>query len=89
MATCSSILTWRIPWAEESGRFNPWGRSSRTRLSKGAHKAGQVWRDGIEEGRGFGSVVSSLSLKSSCPGPLCRPPGGVRGHTFPRQLDHF
>ena len=26
-------------------------------------------------GRGFGSVVSSLSFKSTCPGPLCRPPG--------------
>ena len=28
-------------------------------------------------GRGFGSVVSSLSFKSTCPGPLCRPPGGA------------
>ena len=26
MATHSSILTWRIPWTEESGGYNPWGR---------------------------------------------------------------
>ena len=25
MATHSSILAWRIPWTEESGRYNPWG----------------------------------------------------------------
>ena len=26
MATCSSILAWRIPWAEEPGRlYSPWG----------------------------------------------------------------
>ena len=26
MATHSSILTWRIPWAEEPGRlYSPWG----------------------------------------------------------------
>ena len=27
MATHSSILAWRIPWTEESGRLHsPWGR---------------------------------------------------------------
>ena len=26
MATHSSILTWRIPWTEESGGYSPWGR---------------------------------------------------------------
>ena len=25
MATHSSILTWRIPWTEESGGLQPWG----------------------------------------------------------------
>ena len=25
MATHSSILTWGIPWTEESGGYNPWG----------------------------------------------------------------
>ena len=25
MATCSSILTWEIPWLEEPGGFSPWG----------------------------------------------------------------
>ena len=24
MATCSSILGWRIPWTEELGSYNPW-----------------------------------------------------------------
>ena len=26
MATHSNILAWRIPWTEEYGRLNPWGR---------------------------------------------------------------
>ena len=26
MATHSSILAWRIPWTEEPGGLNPWGR---------------------------------------------------------------
>ena len=27
MATCSSILTWKIPWTEEPGAgYSPWGR---------------------------------------------------------------
>jgi len=25
MATHSSILAWKIPWAEEPGRLSPWG----------------------------------------------------------------
>ena len=25
MATHSSILAWKIPWTEESGRYNLWG----------------------------------------------------------------
>ena len=25
MVTCSSILTWKIPWTEEPGRLGPWG----------------------------------------------------------------
>ena len=25
MATHSSILTWKIPWAEEPGIYSPWG----------------------------------------------------------------
>ena len=31
MATRSSILAWRIPWTEESGRLQPMGSQSRTR----------------------------------------------------------
>ena len=26
MATHSSVLAWRIPWAEEHGRYSRWGR---------------------------------------------------------------
>ena len=25
MATCSSILAWKIPWTEETGGYSPWG----------------------------------------------------------------
>ena len=25
MATCSSILAWKIPWTEEPGRLQSWG----------------------------------------------------------------
>ena len=25
MATHSSILAWRSPWTEESGKYSPWG----------------------------------------------------------------
>ena len=24
MATCCSILVWKIPWTEEPGRLSPW-----------------------------------------------------------------
>ena len=33
MATHSSILAWRIPWAEEPGRLQSTGSQSQTRLS--------------------------------------------------------
>ena len=33
MATHSSILAWRIPWAEEHGRLQSMGSQSWTRLS--------------------------------------------------------
>ena len=33
MATHSSVLAWRIPWAEGLGGYGPWGRKSRTQLS--------------------------------------------------------
>ena len=35
MATHSSILTWRIPWAEGSGGYSPWGHKTlETRLKR-------------------------------------------------------
>ena len=33
MATHSSTLAWKIPWAEEPGRLQSMGSQSRTRLS--------------------------------------------------------
>ena len=33
MATCSSILVWRIPWTEEPGGLQSIGMQSQTRLS--------------------------------------------------------
>ena len=33
MATHSSILVWKIPWAEEPGRLQHMGSQSQTRLS--------------------------------------------------------
>ena len=33
MATHSSILAWRIPWTEETGRLQSLGLQSQTRLS--------------------------------------------------------
>ena len=32
MATHSSILAWRIPWAEEPGGYSPWSLKSRINL---------------------------------------------------------
>ena len=34
MATHSSILAWRIPWAEEPGRLQSIGSQSQTRLKR-------------------------------------------------------
>ena len=34
MATCSSILVWRIPWTEEPGELQSLGLQSQTRLRK-------------------------------------------------------
>ena len=34
MATCSSILAWRIPWTEEPGRLQSMGSQYQTRPSK-------------------------------------------------------
>ena len=42
MATCSSILAWRIPWTEEPGGlqgYSPWGRRVR-------HDCAQTHTDG-------------------------------------------
>ena len=35
MATCSSILAWKIPWTEESGGYSPWGHKE---LNVNEHK---------------------------------------------------
>ena len=33
VATHSSMLAWRIPWTEETGRLQSWGRKEETQLS--------------------------------------------------------
>ena len=33
VATHSSMLAWRIPWTEETGRLQSWGRKEQTQLS--------------------------------------------------------
>ena len=32
MATHSSILAWKIPWAEESGDYSPWSHTESDRI---------------------------------------------------------
>ena len=38
LATQSSVLTWRIPWTEETGRLRSLRSQSQTRLTTHAHK---------------------------------------------------
>ena len=38
MAHCSSILAWKIPWAEEPGRLQSMGPQSQTQLSTTQYK---------------------------------------------------
>ena len=38
MAPCSSILAWKIPWAEEPGRLQSMGPQSQTQLSTTQYK---------------------------------------------------
>ena len=38
MATHSSILAWKIPWTEESGRLHPWVTKSQTQPSMHIYK---------------------------------------------------
>ena len=45
MATHSSILAWRIPWAEEPGGCGPQGRKSRTVLPEHSHRKKTLGKD--------------------------------------------
>ena len=48
MATCSSILTWRIPWTKEPGGLQSMGSQSRTQLSNWAqHTYTQILKDTV------------------------------------------
>ena len=44
METHSSILTWRIPWTEESGRLQPIGSQKRTQLKRLSMHADMTYR---------------------------------------------
>ena len=45
MATCSSILAWKIPWTEEPGGLQSKG-AQRVR-----HDGAHTWLEGVERGR--------------------------------------
>ena len=47
MATHFSILAWRIPWTEESGRLQSLGLQSLTRLSSGMCKGACAGYPGV------------------------------------------
>ena len=47
MSTHSSILAWRIPWTEESGRLESMGLQSQTRLSIGMRKGACAGYPGV------------------------------------------
>ena len=42
MATCSSVLAWKIPWTEEPGGLQSRGSQSQTRLSNWAWQLGRT-----------------------------------------------
>ena len=45
MATCSSILVWKIPWTEEPGGLQSGAIKSQTQLSDSAPKSGHYkWK---------------------------------------------
>ena len=54
MATCSSILAWKIPWTEETGGYSPWGhkQSDMTELLSISCNAGHLRDEGLTPGSG-------------------------------------
>ena len=52
MATHSSILAWRIPWAEEPGGYSPWDHKelNTAEATEHAHSHALKWYQDSEEG---------------------------------------
>ena len=51
MAAHMSILAWKIPWTEESGRLQPLGLQSQTRLSTRTHTQRHIQQGSVLTGR--------------------------------------
>ena len=71
MATCSSILAWKIPWTDEPGGLQSTMLQSRTWLSVHTHKRESSWRDewGIvnaQRGTGHIFTVSKIQKQLKC-----------------------
>jgi len=54
MATHSSILAWRIPWAEELTGYSPWGRKESDTTERLSH---------IQHTKGIKPLISQRALR--------------------------
>ena len=59
MATHFSILAWKIPWTEETGKLQSTGLQSQTRVSEHAH----THSDGCDFDLHLVVVLSCISLR--------------------------
>ena len=68
MATCSSILAWKIPWARSLVGYSPWGHKesdTTERLSTAQH---HCWKHGLWCQPGFNSIFWLFDIDLlSCP----------------------
>ena len=67
MATCSSILAWRIPQTEESGRlYSPWGHRESDSTEQLTHTQGHIINMSLILGHTtwkFSGVRSSVAVE--------------------------
>ena len=74
MATHSSILAWRVPWAEEPGRLQSMG-SQRVRLDRATNTPTTIEdTDQDQPNRYTGGGLSGSKTQSSCALPLWNQP---------------
>lgn len=87
MSTCSSILPGEMGrgiWQIQS--IGP-PSQARTRLSTGAHKTRQVWRDGEARRKVLEALLARCPSNHLAQDPCVGPPGA--GYTFPLRLDQL